>query len=181
MIAVILVFVLYYATLGVLTSYLGMKILKRANMKASFFVKFLYGLFWPVFIKHILPGIKDIICKDVVQESIKETAEYIDKIESARDKWYQQILQQQNPGTLVGNSVTPENVKIPEDAIPIQEEKVLEINCCPKCGNNDPNEFSISSNTLNTSEGLSNQDKIICNKCHDWAYIEDAKNSSWFK
>ena len=84
------------------------------------------------------------------------------------------MLQQQNPGTLVGNSVTPENVEIPEDAIPIKEdetvnaiEKVLEINCCPKCGNNDPNEFSISSNSFNTSEGLSNQDKIICNKCKE--------------
>lgn len=206
MIAIILVFVLYYITFGILTSYLGSKIFKRANMKATGFVTFLYGLLWPFFLKHIIPGIKDIICKDATQAAVKETVEYIEKREELKTLEQQMAIQTTN--VLVGNNIDPDNIQIPEDAIPIKqntedqsqpiqnkeqdtvhpdalinfvkpnEDKNLEgmgalkstvtyeLNQCPKCGKKDQLVF------------IDNK-KVACKFCNNWAYIEDAVNSSW--
>lgn len=109
LISIIVVVILYYISIGTIISILGSMIMIKADMKPSKFIRFVYCILWPIFTKMVCEGIIEIIKKDT-SKSVMENI----------NKQMQSYNLNQPNGNLVGNEVTPDNFKIPEDAIPLE-------------------------------------------------------------
>ena len=114
-IALIISVVINYIIIGIIVSILGNAIFAKANMKTSGFIKFVYCLLWPIFIKTVLPGYKDVVTNEIFFNVYKSILEKLNASGVIENPYTVET------GQLVGNEVTPDNVNIPQDAIMINE------------------------------------------------------------
>lgn len=109
-----------YLLIGLAILLISNSIYKNGKLFITFFTKIMYILFWPFFLKQIVNYCSEVLSITIAQEAYQLVLNtIIEDIEETKN------MSSEPPDIKFNydsSSITPENIVIPEDAIPINKE-----------------------------------------------------------